>query len=131
MWFPTQLLHRADVPLTSNEGSNQFSALAGQITQIPNSVNWPSGFGEMGKSGIKRGSIFSMAVSLAVWRRGRCARCSKQTLSAPRRRRNGSFHTHTRSGGIHFRAPGRLRPSPRRGLFSTLDGNCCLCVTAA
>lgn len=86
MPFPTQLLHRADVPLTSNEGSNHCSPLAGQITQIPNSVSWPSGFGEMGKSQIKR-SVFSMAVSLAVRRRRRHRHRSKQTLCSEEERR--------------------------------------------
>lgn len=75
MSFPTQLLHQADVPLTSNEGSNQFPAFAGQITQIPNSVSWPSGFGEIGTNQIKR-SIFSVAVSSPVRHR---THSSKQT----------------------------------------------------
>lgn len=68
MWFLRQLLHPADVLFTSNEGSNQFSAFVGEITQTPNSVNQPSGFLRNGKdSQIKNLNVLHARHSEPQW----------------------------------------------------------------
>lgn len=57
MWFLWQLLHQANVLLTTNEGRNQWSAFVeGDNTPTPNSVEQPLGFFlSKGKvSGIKK-----------------------------------------------------------------------------
>lgn len=64
MWFLRQLLHQADVLLTTNEGSNQYSAFVGEITLTPNSVNQPSGFLSNGKDSEIKTSMFCMPVTM-------------------------------------------------------------------
>lgn len=64
MWFLWQLLHQANVLLTTNEGSNQYSLLFREITLTPNSVNHPSGFLSNGKDLQIKSSVFCMPISV-------------------------------------------------------------------